>query len=395
MKGRGRAVVSTIRDEGPLPRRESFTSGLHRERVAAILGLALGVSFGICFLTGLISHVIQRPPGWLTWPARPAGFYRISQGLHIATGTASIPLLLAKLWSVYPHLWSRPAVRDITHLVERVALLPLVGGSLFLLFTGTVNVARWYGPMPFFFTVAHYWVAWITIGALVIHVGAKVTIVRRALSPRSPDLDEPLVPATGGLGRRGFLATVFGTSAVIVLTTAGQTLRPLTRIGLLAPRRPDVGPQGLPVNRSAIEAAVVDAARDPDWSLSVDGAVERPLRLDLAGLRAMPQRQATLPIACVEGWSASATWRGVRVSDLLVAAGARLGASVLVDSLEREGLYRRSTLNRLQAADPDTLLALELDGEPLHLDHGFPARLISPNRPGVMCTKWVTRLEVL
>jgi DMSO/TMAO reductase YedYZ molybdopterin-dependent catalytic subunit len=45
--------------------------------------------------------------------------------------------------------------------------------------------------------------------------------------------------------------------------------------------------------------------------------------------------------------------------------------------------------------DPLTLLALQLDGEPLHPDHGYPLRLIAPNRPGVLQTKWVTRLVVL
>jgi DMSO/TMAO reductase YedYZ molybdopterin-dependent catalytic subunit len=45
--------------------------------------------------------------------------------------------------------------------------------------------------------------------------------------------------------------------------------------------------------------------------------------------------------------------------------------------------------------DPLTLLALRLEGKDLHLEHGFPARIIAPNRPGVLQTKWVARLEVL
>jgi DMSO/TMAO reductase YedYZ molybdopterin-dependent catalytic subunit len=46
------------------------------------------------------------------------------------------------------------------------------------------------------------------------------------------------------------------------------------------------------------------------------------------------------------------------------------------------------------AADPQALLALTLAGEPLSLDHGFPCRIIAPNRPGALQTKWVNRLEV-
>ena len=47
-----------------------------------------------------------------------------------------------------------------------------------------------------------------------------------------------------------------------------------------------------------------------------------------------------------------------------------------------------------QARDADTLIALELNGAPLHIDHGFPCRLIGPNRPGVQQTKWVQELAV-
>jgi hypothetical protein len=382
-----------LRARDRLPDVERFESPLHSERTAAILGLALGVCFSVSFLTGLISHLIQHPPGWLTWPPRPAGFYRISQGVHIVTGVASIPLLLGKLWVAYPHFWGRPAVRNVAHAVERISLLPLVGGSLFMLFTGTINVARWYRPMPFYFTTAHYWSAYILIGAMICHIGAKASITRVALSRRSPDLAAP-PSEDGALGRRGFLGALAATSVALVVTTAGETFRPLRALGILAPRDPDVGPQGFPVNRPAVEAGVVELARDPGYRLAVEGGPAGPLSLSLDQLRAMPQHEATLPIACVEGWSASATWRGVRVRDLLEAAGAPARSTVVVESFEPQGVYRTSTLNHPQAADADTLLAMEIDGKVLDVDHGYPVRLISPNRPGVLQTKWVKRLEV-
>lgn len=52
-------------------------------------------------------------------------------------------------------------------------------------------------------------------------------------------------------------------------------------------------------------------------------------------------------------------------------------------------------MGRDYAEDPLTLLALELNGQVLTADHGYPARVIAPNRPGVLQTKWVTLLEVL
>ncbi len=379
-----------------------FTSRLHDERNAAVLGIALGATFTICFLTGVLSHLIQDPPSWFRWPSRPAGLYRVTQGVHVATGLASIPLLLAKLWVVLPKLFAWPPFRSVAHLIERVTLVPLVAGGLFELFTGLGDVHLWY-PWPFNFRAAHYWVAWITIGALVVHVAAKWATTRAALFPRDPT-DAYLNRAERGsnthregasaVDRRAFLGGVFGAAGVVTLFTVGQTVRPLQRLALLAPRRPDVGPQGFPVNRTAATARVIDAARSPDFRLTVEGAVRRPTSLSLADLRALPQHEATLPISCVEGWSTSQRWRGVRVRDLLDAAAAGPDAEVRVHSLQRRRAYRSSDLNPWHAHDPDTLLALEVNGEPLDLDHGYPLRLIGPNRPGVMQTKWVTRLVV-
>jgi DMSO/TMAO reductase YedYZ molybdopterin-dependent catalytic subunit len=368
----------------------SQPSELHEVRSAAWLGLGLGVTFGTCFLTGVWSHLAQDPPTWFTYPSRPAGLYRVTQGLHVASGMAAIPLLLAKLWVVHPHFLQWPPARSVLHAVERLALVPLVGGGLFQLLSGTLNVAEWY-PWTFFFPRAHFWVAWITIGALVVHVGAKAAATRDAVRRRPRTADAVRAPAAD---RRAFLGGVAATSVGLVVATAGGTVAALSPVSVLAQRRPGVGPQGFPVNKSAAAARVTDLVRDPAYRLVVEGAVDRRLELDLNDLRAMPQREARLPIACVEGWSASARWRGVPVRDLLALAGAATDAEATVESLQPSGRYRTSYINGEQAADRDTLFAVELDGQPLHIDHGYPVRLIGPNRPGVLQTKWVSRLVV-
>ncbi|MGQ0678630.1 MAG: molybdopterin-dependent oxidoreductase [Actinomycetota bacterium] len=373
---------------GPL-REGAFTSGLHNERTAALLGVALGISFGVCFVTGLISHAIQQPPAWFLWPSRPVNLYRFSQGLHVATGIATIPLLLAKLWTVFPKLFAWPPVESVAHGLERLSLLPLVGGSVFLLMSGLNNIALWY-PWEFFFPTAHYWAAWITIGALIIHIGAKASISSRAL--RRPPPEPP--PAPGSMTRRAFLGAVATSAVVVTLATIGQTIRPLRNLSVLGPRDPAVGPQGFPVNKTARSARVTESAVDPAWRLRVEGRVGTALSLSLDDLQAMPQRTARLPIACVEGWSATALWEGVPLTELLSLAGAPAGAQVRAESLQERGLYRKSELNRLHAADPDTLVALRVNGEALHLEHGFPARIVGPNRPGVMQTKWLSHLVV-
>ncbi len=365
---------------------------VHDERTSSILGLALGVAFSVCLITGLWSHLQQQPPAWFTPPTGPAGLYRVTQGMHVITGLASIPLLFAKLFAVSPHLLRRPPIRGAIDAMERLGLLPLVGGSLFLLVTGVANIAHWY-PWRFFFPVGHWWAAWMVVGASMVHVALKAPIVRRALSIRTDDeSDTGSAPAAGELSRRGLLLTVAGTAGLLTFLTAGQTVPWLRRTNLLAPRRSDVGPQGLPVNRTAAAAGTTRLASDPSYRLTVQGhGVSTDFTLEQ--LHAMPRHTAELPIACVEGWSASARWTGVRVADVLHAAGVEPGR-VTVKSAQRGGLYSSSDLSP-EAAEGDTcLLAYQLDGAALHPDHGAPLRLIAPNRPGVLQTKWVTSMEV-
>src|SRR5205807_1807222 len=143
-RGRPRGAAGPARDPGAAggqdPHRGGGAGGCRRpapgtdrDRRPVVLVVSLGVAFGICFLTGLLSHLIQHPPGWFVWPARPAGLYRVTQGLHVATGIAAIPLLLVKLWTVYPKLFRWPPFNDVVDLLERASLLPLISGAIFLL----------------------------------------------------------------------------------------------------------------------------------------------------------------------------------------------------------------------------------------------------------------------
>lgn len=380
-------------------RQHAYQSPLRDERLAAWLGAALGSLFTICFMTGLFSHAHQHPVSWFPVPARPAGLYRITQGLHVAAGIASVPVLVAKLWLVWPRLISVPPFRRPSDVVERLGLLALVGGGIFMVWTGVANIAQWY-PWPFSFTAAHYQVAWITIGGIVAHVGAKWAVARRTFlrpsrRPRLADADPMLHSSAeeehSGLTRRGFLATVTGAAGLLTAVTVGQTVRVLAPLAVLAPR----DPRDQPINRSAAAAGVTSSATSPDYRLEVTGRVRQSLSLTMDEVRALPTTEARLPIACVEGWSYSARWTGVALPELLRRAGAPAGATVRVESLEANSPYRASFLNRRQASDHHTLLATHLDGEPLSADHGSPVRLIGPGRPGVNQTKWVTRVVVL
>ena len=374
-----------------VPAEEDFTSPLRGPAVTSRVGLWLGICFGIAFVTGVISHEAYVAHPLIPFPTRPTWGYRLTQGLHVASGTAAIPLLLVKLWSVYPKLFARPPrqVRDLVlHGLERVSIAALVAAGIFQLASGIANTAQWY-PWDFHFRATHYAVAWVAVGALLVHVAVKLPLIRQALAS---DPDDGVVPG-GGISRRGVVRSAYLAAGVAVLATVGSTVPALRRVSVLGVRSGD-GPAGIPINKSARAADVTATALSPDYRLVVTHA-GREQSLSRSDLERLDQHTADLPIACVEGWSASGRWTGVRVRDLLDLVGAPPDSDVRVVSLQQHGAFRETTLPGHFADDPLTLLALRLDGEPLAIDHGYPCRLITPNRPGVLQTKWVARLEVL
>ncbi|MGC4940166.1 molybdopterin-dependent oxidoreductase [Kribbella sp. DT2] len=430
----------------PSPPQPAFRSALHHPRVATVVGRWLAVAVVVCFLTGLFSHFQQATPGWLHIPTRPASLYRVTQGLHVLSGTVAIPLLLAKLWTVYPKLFEKPpwppSRAALATLLERLSILVLVSAMALELFIGFLNTLQWY-PWPFPFKETHYALAWIIIGALLVHLAVKLPLIRAHWSrtaadrtpyapleeqaaeapkpepaglPPAPETDTAGLPAAPetepdtapaapepahtrdslpaevtGLSRRGLFRTVAGAGALVGIVSVGQSVPAFGPIAVLAPRKPNFGPQSLPINRTAHDAGVVPVG--DDWRFTISGPQQ--LSWSLAELRSLQQSHSDLPIACVEGWSQGASWEGVRIRDLLRLAGAPDHSTVRVVSMEKGGFYATSELPPQFAADPLTLLALKLNGSDLDLDHGFPARIIAPNRPGVLQTKWVHRLEVL
>ena len=379
------------------PSDASFTSRLRSAAVTARVGMLLGICFGIAFLTGLISHYAQNVSQPIPFPTSPSWGYRVTQGLHIITGTACVPLLLVKLWTVYPKLFQRPpkgARKLAIEVLERASIGVLVASAIFQLASGLANVTGWY-PWNFSFRPTHFALAWIAIGSLVVHIAVKLPIIRGALAADVDDTsyDRPSATKSGVLSRRGLLRTTWVATGIAVVAVAGNTVPLLRKVSIFAPRSGE-GPQDLPVNKSAAAAKVQAAATSSAYQLEVVHG-DRTVSFTRNELLEMDQQTETLPIACVEGWSASGDWTGVRLRSLLDLVGAPAGSDIYVTSLQEAGAFRRSTLQGNFADDERTTLALALNGETLALDHGYPARIIAPNRPGVLQTKWVSRLEVL
>ena len=127
-----------------------------------------------------------------------------------------------------------------------------------------------------------------------------------------------------------------------------------------------------------------------DWKLKVAGLVERPMKLSLADLRALPSRSQITRHDCVEGWSCIGQWKGAQLSSVLTAAGlkpqaryiALFCADTLEQTLDNTGRYYE-TIGLIDAFHPQTILAYEMNGKPLPPQHGRPLRLIIPVKYGI------------
>ncbi len=146
---------------------------------------------------------------------------------------------------------------------------------------------------------------------------------------------------------------------------------------------------------TALRVPRVDPA---SWRLRVTGLVDRELSFTFADLRRRATVEADVTIACVSnevggGLVGNARWQGVLLRDLLAEAG--------VDPAARQVVGR--AVDGFTAAFPvaagtddrDALVALGMNGEPLPVEHGFPARLVVPGLYGyVSATKWLAEIEL-
>jgi DMSO/TMAO reductase YedYZ molybdopterin-dependent catalytic subunit len=153
-----------------------------------------------------------------------------------------------------------------------------------------------------------------------------------------------------------------------------------------------------------------------EWSLKIDGVVERPMTLTMDDLKKMPRVELVGVLECagngrtfyephVPGtqWAfgsvGNARWAGVRLRDVLQKAGIKRSAQeILCDGadvpLGRMPDFQR-TIPAAKALDPDTLLAYEMNGQALPVQHGFPVRVIAPGWAGDSWVKWLQHIEVL
>jgi DMSO/TMAO reductase YedYZ molybdopterin-dependent catalytic subunit len=164
--------------------------------------------------------------------------------------------------------------------------------------------------------------------------------------------------------------------------------------------------------------AVIPEVAAVDWALNVGGpSIERPLQLSLAELRSRFEPVELTALCLCSGnrrglfephvmgvqWGrgamGNARWRGVRLADVLAAAGVRAGALEVVmdgtDSALLGGPDFQKSLPVWKATDPNVLIAYEMNGAPLPHWNGFPARIVVPGWTATYWIKHVNSIEVI
>jgi DMSO/TMAO reductase YedYZ molybdopterin-dependent catalytic subunit len=263
--------------------------------------------------------------------------------------------------------WSRLALGAVLTLLVAAAL---AGGFAW------VAGGRLWSIGPWTILTLHVWAALAAVPIVLVHLAPRRWRLLRARrgGPR--------------LSRRTLLATM---SAALLGAVAWGGAELLDR--LQGGSRRFTGSRWLPDGGipppTTFYGEGVPAIDLASWRLSVRGAVERELTLDLAALEGLGAEEREATLDCTSGWVMRTAWRGTPLAAILAAAGADPRAPfVSVRSvtgwmvpLEREDLA-------------DALLATHVAGQPLPAANGAPCRLVAPRRRGLDWVKWVVELEV-
>jgi DMSO/TMAO reductase YedYZ molybdopterin-dependent catalytic subunit len=254
---------------------------------------------------------------------------------------------------------------------------------------------------------------------------------RSAVLPAGPYLDdlvrpdEPDDPQGGAdlesLARRRLLVAGAGTAALATAAGVGgdkllgrfsiASSRAQVRLPAAAVRAPAVPPgtelriPGLTPfftpNASFYRVdtdLVLPQVSPENWTLKIDGMVAHPVEFSFAELLRMPLTETDLTLVCVSNsvggtYAGNARWLGVPLAPLLRKAGVRSGADQVL-STATDGMTISTPVATILERK-DALIAVGMNGQPLPVAHGFPARMLVPGLYGyVSATKWVTRLTL-
>ena len=140
-----------------------------------------------------------------------------------------------------------------------------------------------------------------------------------------------------------------------------------------------------------------DAANQfSNWRLEVTGLVKQPASFSLADLKALPSRTQITRHDCVEGWSVIGKWKGVRLEEIVNRVEPTQDAKYIVFrcmDTDSDGANYYESIDLVDAVHPQTILAYELNDQPLPVANGAPLRLRVENQLGYKQAKYIRSLE--
>jgi DMSO/TMAO reductase YedYZ molybdopterin-dependent catalytic subunit len=315
------------------------------------------VTVAVIVASGLYSLTVGAPSGaWVF-------------DVHAVAGIALIPLLAWKLARVADRVRpDRLTAPRLLSVVLAVAAVGTIATGVWWALGGSLQVGPW-GLL-----MVHMALGTATAVLLLGHLGVRYHAPAGANPGRRDALRYAAVVGAAAVAVRGQQA------ATRVLETAGTGRR-------FTGSRAEGSDAGNDFPVTSWVADDPDPIDPDDWTLGVSGRVARPCTFDAADLGPRTDRRAVLD--CTSGWYSEHDWQGVAVADLL--------AAVDPDGSARWVQFRSVTGYRWslpidEAAD--ALLSTHVDGERLSHGHGFPLRLVAPDRRGFQWVKWVTAVRV-
>src|SRR5690606_21350583 len=228
---------------------------------------------------------------------------------------------------------------------------------------------------------------------------------------RRPDIDR----------RQFFMLTAVAGASALVVGIASRTVSmavgsvaairdvlklPAPRTTVTVPEGAELGIPGLSAlftpNKDfyRVDTALTVPTIDPQaWRLVIDGMVDERQELSFQDLLDLGLDEYAITLTCVSNevggeLVGNAKWLGVPVREVLKKAGVKPDADMVL-SRSVDGYTASTPLAALTDDNPDAILAVAMNGEPLPLEHGFPVRMVVPGLYGyVSATKWLTELKV-
>ena len=399
-----------------VPSRSTLVGGL-----AGLLAGAAAVAASeaaTALVTGVTSPLLSVGNRAVDWAPRPLKEFAIE-----TFGTADKPVLIGSVIAAVALLAVVAGAVGVRR--PKLAVAIFLGLSALAAAAALTDRAATAGPALRLVPV----VALVVVGLVSLVV--LLSLLRKSLAAGGQDAEQPAKvsehgqahPANAGAGpgRRTFLlaaAAVAGIAAAgaIVARSFGDLAATASRAAIRLPKPAETAPpvpEDVEVGVDGVTAHItpnddfyrVDTALQvPDvpvegWTLRIHGMVDNEIELTYADLMKRNLVEKRITLTCVSNpvggeYLGNATWLGVPMYELLEEAGVQDGADA-VKSTSADDFTIGTPLSVLTDVERGALVAIGMNGEPLPLEHGFPARMVTPGLYGyVSATKWLVDLEV-